>query len=266
MSKYNPDRNKFVKIVKTTLEHESWKVSALAFLSPHNELKKGFKAIFTHGYTASKSSVLPWASRLAGSGISSLIFDLPGHYLGASSEVEDFENFKKWSPFLFAKAIEKLKEIENYKNDVHYILGGHSLGALLTLKAFVLPELSSLNKTAVLVGLGLNQDVSTHFFETDFYQKTLNIRRQLVSPELDSDIVFPWIKNEKLNLKTTNENILLIVGEDDVVVGKHGAENLVKILGPKNKIELIKPAKLPHHLPENASTFVYNNLKRVLQW
>jgi hypothetical protein len=55
-----------------------------------------------------------------------------------------------------------------------------------------------LERMSIGVGLGLNPNTDKiHIFESNFYQKALNIRRQLVSDALDSDVVFAWIKDEK---------------------------------------------------------------------
>lgn len=240
-------------------------VNALCFLASSSNFKPDFSAVFTHGYTSSKSSILAWGSRMADSGVDSLIFDLPGHYLGSFNEVKTFNDFTTHAHELFQSGLELLNE----KREVmakHLVLGGHSLGALLSLKASALPIFNDYLLKVFLVGFGLNTDVKTHFFDTEFYKKTLNIRRQLVSPQIDSDLIFPWIKEEKTALKIKNKDIVLITGKDDVVVGEGGALRLKQILETFNKVELKEPSKLSHHTPDSAASHIYNCLKKEFQW
>jgi hypothetical protein len=150
---------------------------------------------------------------------------------------------------------------------VNLILGGHSLGALLSLKALNITEFEKYNKIAIAVGYGIGQHKNTHLFETSFYQKTLNIRRQLVSAALDSDKMFAWIKEEKLKQEIQNQRIHLITGQDDVVVGEGGMEALKFDLESKgNEVTSSEPKKLPHHEPTLASTHVFNFLRREFNW
>ena len=145
------------------------------------------------------------------------------------------------------------------------ILGGHSLGALLSVFALELEAFKDLNPVSIGVGLGISQHTSAHLFETSFYEKTLNIRRQLVDEKLDSDLVFPWIKQAKLDLDITQKRIHLITGKDDVVVGEGGMEALefhLKSLG--NHVTSAEPNKLPHHEPANAAAHIYSFLKKEL--
>src|SRR5690606_26545950 len=98
-------------------------------------------ALLCHGYTSHKGSILTWASRLAEEGMSTIIFDVPGHYLGNFSEVESFDDFKNYAHELFAEAFE-LGQAELSHTIDGVVLGGHSLGALLALKAMQLTEFS----------------------------------------------------------------------------------------------------------------------------
>lgn len=240
----------------------------MVFLPAREKFKGQYRAIFTHGYTASKSDVLTWAARFADEGHSSIIFDLPGHLLGSYNKVKSFEEFTTYAPDLFWQANELLAKVEGehgvLTKDASLILGGHSLGALLALHSIKNKKIAEIpKKYFVAVGFGLNQDVKTHLFDTDFYAKTLNIRRQLVVSEIDSDVMFPWIRNEKLEIEMTGQKILLITGEDDAVVGKGGVDALFNMLSPFNQVEVLKPAKLPHHQPELAATHVFNYFKKL---
>ncbi len=259
-------RSQETKIIPITLSRAPFEeVSGFCFLASESTHKKDFSAVFTHGYTSSLSSILGWGSRLADSGVDTLLFNLPGHYLGSHNEVKSFEDFTGHAHELFEDGFYCLKEkSENEAKQV--ILGGHSLGALLCLKASGLKVFDSYQTKLFLVGFGLNTEVKTHFFDTDFYQKTLNIRRQLVSPTIDSDKMFPWIKNEKTALNLKNKDIVLITGKDDVVVGEGGAARLKQILEPFNKVELKEPSKLSHHTPDAAASHIYNHLKQDFDW
>ena len=76
------------------------KSNALLFLpDPSRPIKEGL-AVFCHGYTAHKGDLLTWASRLSEEGLTTLIFDIPGHYLGSYNEVESFEEFKNFAGIL----------------------------------------------------------------------------------------------------------------------------------------------------------------------
>jgi hypothetical protein len=152
--------------------------------------------------------------------------------------------------------------VASYPTCQGLILGGHSLGAMTALKALDLPEFSAINKVAVCIGLGLNVKAETHNFDTTFYQKTLSTRRQLVSPAIDSSLVFPWIRDEKVNLKTTGQRVHLITGEDDAVVGPGGLQLMVdKLISLGNEVTFYEPKRLPHHEPSQASPHIFSFLK-----
>lgn len=256
------------KIIPCQLKNHHFLVNAFAFIAPKEKYQENYKAIFTHGYTASKSDLISWASRLADSGISSLIFDLPGHYLGSYNRVESFTIFTEFTHHLFYQAMITLKDLEkNYypaTSDPHYFLGGHSLGALMAVRSSLLPDFVKLKKTYIGVGFGLNEEVKTHLFDTDFYSKTLNIRKQLVAPEITSDLMFPWIRSMKRLDEIKDQNICIITGVDDVVVGKDGAKNLANNLSTQNTVELIEPSRLPHHQPELAASHIYSYIKQQI--
>ena len=132
------------------------------------EQKSSSLALLCHGYTSHKGSLLTWASRLAEEGMPTLIFDVPGHYLGNFSEVENFDEFKNYAHELFAEAYETAKQELNQSVE-GLVLGGHSLGALLAIKAMNLPEFSALKKVSIAVGLGMPPKKVVHIFDTPFY-------------------------------------------------------------------------------------------------
>lgn len=248
-----------VKVKFHQLQNDHFSFEAISFVP--EDIKS--YAIFTHGYTSSKGSIFSWGQRLSEAGIATIIFDIPGHYLGSINEVESFDDFKNHAHECFVDAYHKLLSVSENNNDKKIFLGGHSLGALLSIKAL---ELDIFNDAyAIGVGLGISQHKETHLFESSFYEKTLNIRRQLVSPSLDSDHVFPWIKNEKLSFSLRGKKIHLITGADDVVVGKGGMEALSFLLNNlSNEVSSNEPKKLPHHEPGFAASHVYHFIKKEL--
>lgn len=262
-----------VQVEKIRLNHDKFIVNGLIFIPGKLNFKLDSMCIFTHGYTSSKSDLISWGTRLSESGIISVIFDLPGHYLGSFNEVDSFDDFKSYAHELFGLAY---KEGVNYLlnstgfdqgHSFKLILGGHSLGGLLALKASELIDLKDFKKDIyfICVGLGVNPSVKLHLFDSEFYQKTLNIRKQLVSSSISPDVVFPWIKDHKHNITISDSNITLLCGLDDIVVGKGGGEYLKNILtGQKNKVELIEPTHLPHHEPGLASGHLNQIVKKLL--
>lgn len=267
-----------MKIIKVYLNYQNQKTNALVFL-PLNEEDDNVKplptfALLTHGYTADKSSLLNWAVRLTEAQVSVILFDLPGHYLGNFSEVLDFDYFKNHAHELFYTAFLKLQEqfLENFpheknlilKENLKLILAGHSLGALLSLKALMLPEFLEYQKLSISVGLGLAPTNVVHLFDTPFYKSTLKIREQLVSLALKPDNVFPWIKEEKQSLNIEGAVIHLITGVDDVVVGEEGMEKFAAMMTAKgNTVTMERPSKLPHHEPQLAAPYVKKHLKKI---
>jgi hypothetical protein len=256
-----------VKIVKQTLKNKYFKFNAFCFIPSKDvdapAIRKEW-ALFTHGYTANKMDCLNWAQRLSEAGIPCCIFDLPGHHTGSLNDINSFEDFRDHSTECFIDAYNFLKSLLETDCE-RLILGGHSLGALLSLKALNLPEFDSYNPLAIGVGLGISQHKSLHLFETSFYERTLNIRRQLVDENIDSDLVFPWIKEEKLNLKIEGKRIHLICGLDDVVVGEGGMEALAFDLREYNEVTTFEPKRLPHHEPSIAASQIYSFIKKELQ-
>ncbi|MAX66930.1 MAG: hypothetical protein CME66_08335 [Halobacteriovoraceae bacterium] len=251
-----------VKLIKKTLSNKFFSFNAIAFIPSQETQILSQWAVFTHGYTASKSDCINWAQRLSDIGVPVCIFDLPGHHLGSFNKVASFEVFKDHAHECFSDAYHFLQE--NLESECKkLILGGHSLGALLSLKALDLANFTTLEPLAIGVGIGIGQHKTTHLFETSFYEKTLNIRRQLVDENLDSDLVFPWIKDEKLSLDITQKHIHLITGKDDVVVGEGGMEALrFNLEAQGNIVTINEPNKLPHHEPSMAATYIYNYVKK----
>ncbi len=263
-----------MKIVKNYLNYQDQKTNVMYFLPAVTDEVKPTFVVITHGYTADKSSIITWAIRLAEVGASVALFDLPGHYQGNYSEVNDFEYFKSHAHELFPQAFSGLMAAfkEEFPLNEHFLepeqlklaLGGHSLGAMLSLKAISLPEFEKYEKRAIGVGLGMAPRGVVHLFDTPFYKSTLNVREQLVSPALKPDNVFPWIKDEKNNIQISNQDIHLITGIDDLVVGDDGMERFKESLELKNnRVTIEKPSKLPHHEPTLAASHVKKYLKKI---
>ena len=259
---------------------ENLKVKALGpikvmyFLPPVALLRKGPLGVFTHGYTAQKDSILNWPVRLGNLGVASAIFDLPGHRLGASCGINDFEEFLA-TPYLFERVAWELKnkvaalmgeaQAQSLKGD-ELLLGGHSLGALLALKANTLEGLKEADKTIIAVGLGKSVEKAniTHIFEDPFFEKTLKLRGQLVDEAIAPSVMFPWIKEEKKNLQMKGAKIHMIVGEDDVVVPRSQFDSLKEHLEQQgNQVSTRIPKKLPHHLPDMAASYINAFVKKT---
>lgn len=260
-------------VVPIELSLPYFQVNALAFLPSPEKTVKSEWAIFSHGYTSHKGDCLNWASRLVESGVPAVIFDQPGHYLGSFHEVNSWEDFRDHAHELFGEAYQRLESLMETQRSGQFpkpravILGGHSLGAFTATKALELPVFQNIEKVAVLVGIGIGQRQATHLFETAFYEKTLSIRRQLVSPHLDSKVVFSWLKNSKENLSISGYRIHLITGEDDVVVGKGGLDAFIEVLERNgNAVTFEVPKRLPHHEPSAATPHLYAFLKDHFGW
>jgi hypothetical protein len=248
-----------MRILKKYLVHPKFKVQAMCFLP--DTLDSDKMAIFTHGYTSSKSSIVNWAIRLCEENIPTVIFDQPGHYLGSFEEIESFDDFTNHAHELFQLAYEWITEFTAKNNFL--IIGGHSLGALMSIKALNLFNHIE-NKVAIAVGYGLNPDQKVHLFDTPLFEKTIAIRNQLVSPHLDKDKMFPWIRNQKENFHISGKRIHLICGANDVVVGRGGAEYLRTLLAVDNEVTLEEPKALAHHQPELAAPHIYSFIKKLL--
>jgi pimeloyl-ACP methyl ester carboxylesterase len=263
------------KVICLELSVPWFQVNALAFIpSPDKTPIKSEWALFSHGYTSHKGDCLNWATRLVEAGVPCMIFDQPGHYLGSFHEIASFEDFKEHAHELFAEGLVRLQGLleqqlgfGQFPANTGVILGGHSLGAYTSIKALELPAFAQLNRVAVAVGIGIGQRQATHLFETAFYEKTLSIRRQLVSPQLDSKEVFAWLKDAKENMVLSNQRIHMITGEDDIVVGNLGMEVFQEVLEKQgNVVTTEKPKRLPHHEPALATAHIYSFLKNHFGW
>lgn len=255
-----------VSVEKFIIECRGLRSHAMLIRPPHNIELLAHRAVFTHGYTASKRDVLPWAFRLAEEGMPCLIFDLPGHYLGHYFELDDFKTFIDGTHYLFVEALGHFeKRLLPVAQNGKLVLGGHSLGALMAFRASNLIELSSFNKILVGMGFGMSATDGKHIFQSRFYRKTLLQREQLVSPCLRADAIFEWINQEKENIKISAERVHLITGEDDVVVGHNGTERLRDRLQAFGiATSMVRPKRLPHHRPDEGAVHVYSELRDLL--
>lgn len=253
---------------KHILQVEGLKVNAFAvFPSQKQERAASAWAIMSHGYTADKSSILNWAQRLASENCPALLFDLPGHYLGSFNEVEDIKQFAELAPKFFDQAYMLLQKLLG--ECPRLVLTGHSLGALLALKALSTSDspFSSLEKRAVVVGLGHAPEDGQHLFETPLYKSTLHLRAQLVSPALAPQHMLPWIHKEKEKLQLNpSDCVHFISGLDDLVATAENVDSLVLQLKKNGaRITCEHPARLPHHQPELAAGLIKSYLKKE-QW
>ena len=263
------------KVICLELALPWFQVNALAFIPSADKTPiKGEWALFSHGYTSHKGDCLNWAIRLVEAGVPCMIFDQPGHYLGSFHEINSFSDFKNHAHELFGGAYTRLQGLleqelgfGHFPANTSIILGGHSLSAFTSIKALELPVFSQVKRLAVAVGIGIGQRQATHLFETAFYERTLSIRRQLVSPQLDSKEVFAWLKEAKENMVISGERIHLITGEDDIVVGNLGMEVFLEVLEKQgNVVTWEKPKRLPHHEPGAATAHIYSFLKNHFGW
>tara|TARA_B100000925_G_scaffold285457_1_gene261808 strand:+ start:605 stop:1348 length:744 start_codon:yes stop_codon:yes gene_type:complete len=241
------------KINKITLETSNLKVNALAFKP--NDPKSDYCCAFTHGYTSHKGSILPWAQKMMELSIPTILFDLPGHFLGSFQEVQSFEVFKEQTPELFNLAHEVLGEGRKL------ISGGHSLGALFSL----IHGQSNQPKLIFCAGLGLSDPAKTHLFQTPFFKDTMNLRSELISKSIAPEVVFPWISETKQNISCENKRISLVAGKDDIIIDREvGLNRLGDILKKKNHVEIITPPSLPHHQPERAGVYLKQTVRNLL--
>ena len=91
------------------------------------------------------------------------------------------------------------------------------------------------------------------------------LRGQLVCKTLAPEVMFPWIKEEKLNLEVSRLNIFMLNGEDDLVVGKDGDVRFKEFLEAHgNIVELERPKKLAHHMPEHAAPHIKKFFKTLM--
>jgi pimeloyl-ACP methyl ester carboxylesterase len=262
------------KVITLELTLPWFSVNALAFLPSLDKQIKSEWAFFSHGYTSHKGDCLNWATRLVESGSPCLIFDNPGHYLGSFHDLNSWDDFKDHVHELYGEAFNRLEALMQihigdgqYPRPSGIILGGHSMGAFTSLRALELPIFEKYKRVAVAIGIGIGQRQGIHLFETAFYEKTLSIRRQLVSPILDPKVVFQWLKTEKETMAISNQRIHCITGDDDVVVGPGGLEAFVEVLEKNNNVVTFeRPKRLPHHEPGAATPHIFAFLKDHFGW
>ncbi len=236
------------------IETSSLKSYCISFLPGPKGPHHNAVAIFSHGYTASKSDLLSWASRLAKQGVATIIFDWPGHYLGGQLEFPSFEIFKAQAFRLYEQAYKKLAQEISFIPEKCFI-GGHSLGGILAFPAIKTPFFSVMNTSLIAVGLG-DSKKETHLLQSSFYKSTLNLRSQLVSKNLSPELVFSWIKKMKQDIDLTGRRLHIITGQDDLV-SREGLFSLIdRLTQLGNVVTLENPAKLAHHEPEKAAGFV----------
>ena len=96
------------QIQKITLKTDNLESNALYFCP--QTCNDNYAAVFTNGYTSHKGSILPWAQKMMEINIPTILFDLPGHFLGSFHEVTTFEDFKNETPELFNQAHQFLGE------------------------------------------------------------------------------------------------------------------------------------------------------------
>lgn len=246
-----------VQIIKKNITWGHGKTNAFCFL-PEN--KRPTLAIFSHGYTSHKGALLPWAIKLSQMGIATILFDLPGHYLGTFSEVIHFQDFSGDVHKLFYHALNSFYKDLDFKEEFQIILGGHSLGSLLALK--VADLFKSYKTLFIIVSHGLSQAGKMTVFDSPFFKETMDIREQLVSPALSPSNIFPWIQKEQQKLSLKHQRIILICGKDDLVVSETSVLNLKSHLEEKNNLVFIEMAnRLPHNAPELASSLIKKLVK-----
>jgi predicted esterase len=250
------------KLKPITLTKNHLQVQGFHLEPPPEKRKADWSAIMTHGYTSHKGSIINWAFRLIDMGIPVIIFDLPGHYLGSFLPAYSFDEFTQFTPSLFQKAHEIL-----LTPNVFFL--GHSLGALMSLKALQEEEnyFNNINVHVIGVGFGFGgtKEGKDHVFESDFYQKTLQLRGLLVDPVIPPSLIFPWIRSQKENLTVSHRKITMITGEDDVVATVEKVTALSDhLIRHGNECETIIVRKLSHHMPELATPTIATIIKQVM--
>ncbi len=244
-----------MKIIKKIIPWSHGETNAFCFLP---EGKSKSVAIFSHGYTSHKDAILTWAIKLSQAGVVSILFDLPGHYLGTFSEVKKFEDFSNDIHHIFRQSYDAFLKDIDFKTGPNIILGGHSLGALLALKAA--PFFNSSLIICVAHGLSLPGEMVV--WDSPFFKETMEIREQLVSPALKPSNIFPWIQKEQQVLSLENHKIVLIGGKDDLIVSEKRVVDLKNHLEKKNNLVTLEIAnKLPHNQPEMAASLIKKIVK-----
>ena len=238
-----------------------YSVHGLIFLPDLKQKQVPTLMLATHGLTAHKATLLNWSLRLGEAGVASILFDLPGHYLGGWSEVPSFDWFCEHAHQLYSEAARKLiQECQNQGHDGPFriVLAGHSLGGLLALKALELENFKTHpERYGLAVGFGLPRPGAPHLFDTPFYQKTFQQRAQLISPSLNPQKILSWIRGQKEGLKLQGQKIHLLSGHDDIVASKQSVERMAELLQKRgNQVSTEYAKKLPHHAPELAAPHI----------
>ena len=248
---------------KLHLSLREWKVEAFCFL-PTTSQPVSSLAVFTHGYTAHKGTILNWGVQLASKNIPTIIFDLPGHYLGSFNEVLDFAEYDQFVHQFFAEAFNYLLQEVNDSTVQNVIIGGHSMGALMSLRASTLQCFNKFNRIIIPVGYGISSQGKSHPLQEPFFKPFLKIRQQLVSPALAPAVVLPWLETTKRSIICTGEVIHIISGTDDVIITADAANRIITHLGKNNTVTYDLPSRLPHHQPELAIKYILRFLKKNL--
>lgn len=248
------------RIDKKVLRLQKWKVEAFFFLP--TEIKS-FEtvALFTHGYTADKSTLLNWGVQLSNRNIPTVLFDLPGHYLGSFNEVDSFQEFNQHVHRLYESAMKEFEQLIPSEKIENVVIGGHSLGGLISLRASELKIFKKLQRWIIPVGYGIAKE-GNHPLLSNFFQPFLKVRKELVSSAIAPEIVLPWIESNKSSVQCKDERIHLISGKDDVITTADAAQRAVSLLGQHNNVSSDFPDHLPHHLPELAIRNILQFLRK----
>lgn len=259
-----------IKINKTTLDFiDGHSINALIYSNRDLKKIRPIIALFTHGYTSHKGDLTSWASQLSMSGITTVIFDLPGHYLGSYNEVNDLKTFQEKGPNIFINAYKgAISYLESTNcplrpDDFTIILGGHSLGALMSILAMKLDFFADKNKINISVGIGMGDRSATDTLSKPFFKHFLQMRTQLVSESLSPSNIFPWIQKSKRDIFIENSRIHLITGLNDSLVSDQAVESFYTHLSQmNNQVTLERPQNLPHELPGNAIPFIKKFMRK----
>ncbi len=244
--------NSYVK--KIEIFQNGHHLSALMFIPKIDSIPIG-QCVFTHGYTSSKTSLLSWSQTLLQSNIPSILFDLPGHLLGNSSDISSLEEFYEVAIQFFHQCTEYMNQEKPKWEHVPWWFGGHSLGAFIALNA---SRIKKPKIKTVCVGLGLKKDLRKTIAHHHFFKDVIEFRKHLVSETLSPAPFFSWLQKKKENLDISNQNFFFITGKDDIVMTPEDTQNLIEHLKNKNDIKSVFPKHLPHYLPERASSEIKN--------
>jgi alpha-beta hydrolase superfamily lysophospholipase len=266
-----------IQSFRRVLQHPTYGFSShgLFFLPPKEKKVTGI-ALLAHGYTSSKQDLISWAGRLLELDLAVAALDLPGHFLGSFHDLTDPHHFRLGAADIFHLAYLELTSLLNIQSPLPLISIGHSLGGFLALRAHSRPEhpactplsMTHLNhpKLVIAVGLGNQAPGTTHLFDSQFYQKTLQLRSTLVSEHLAPGLLLPWIREEKTIMHQwlcPQQPVILLTGQDDAVVGDKGAQRLLEQLS-QHRVELLEPSSLAHHRPELAASHLFRAVKQFL--